>query len=188
MRLTFFLICCVVLLQWPTLAADPKPPLKQFRENNFGVMFNHSEDITIDYNPHGGANQAAMSWKGKPIGGLKILRSHPKVESDAEFVEAIKKIYKETLNASSVEYRTFENPQKYKFHVFKAKLTKDGTEYIAERFVHQRQNTRREEAEAYLDRMFGAFMFDFFAPATQYAALKQETDTVINSFQLKDGK
>jgi hypothetical protein len=31
-------------------------------------------------------------------------------------------------------------------------------------------------------------MFDFFAPATQYAALKQEIDTVINSFQLKDGK
>lgn len=170
----------------PTSAADTKPLRKQFRVPNFGAKFDHSTDITIEHNPHGGANHVAMSWNGKPIGGLKILVAHPIVDQNAEFVEAIKEKFKETLNASSVEYRTFENPHTHKFHEFKAHLTKDGTEYIAERYVHQRQGTRKGEAEAYLDRMFGAFMFDFLAPATDYAALKQETDIIINSFQLKD--
>jgi hypothetical protein len=179
------LVFCALLLKCQTTAAETNGPLRQFSERNFGVTFSHSEQITTDYDPHGRANQVAISRKGTPIGGLKILRPFP-TTNDTEFVESAKQYYKETLNASSVEHRLYENPQKYKFHVFKAKLTRDGGEYITERFVYHRRRISNNPDQATLDRMFGIFQFEFIARANEYPALTNDVQTVVDTFRLKE--
>ena len=188
------IVVFLALAEWPATAAETKPALKPaktkpalklFRETNFGVTFNHSEDVTTVYDPHGRANEVAIIRKGMPIGGLKVSRAFP-TTNDAEFVESGKKHYKQTLKASSVEYRLYENPQKYKFHVFKAKLTKDDTEYITESFVYHRRRVARNPDQATLDRMFSVFRFEFIASAMQYPALEKDIQIVIDTFRLSE--
>jgi hypothetical protein len=185
MKFILSLLASAVWFGWSITAAETNRPLTQFREANFGVSFSHSEDVTTEYDPHGKANQVAMSRKGTPIGGLKILRPFP-TTNDTEFVESAKKHYKETLGASSVEHRFYENPQKYKFHVFKAKLERNGTNYITERFAYHCRRVSKNPDQAMLDRMFGVFQFEFIAPASDYLTLELEIKTVIDTFRLKE--
>ena len=164
---------------------ETKRPLKQFHESNFGVTFNHSENISTQYNPHGGANQVLLSWKGKPVGGLQILRPFPTTD-EAVLISTGKEYFRSKFGASSVEHRYDEVPRRYKFHVFRAELTNEGTNIIAERFMYLLRRVSTDPNQAFLDRMFGTFVFDFAAPAKDYPALEKEIRIVINSFRLDE--
>lgn len=164
---------------------SPERPLKHFHESNFGATFSHSEALSTSYNPHGGANVVIISWRDKPVGALHIHRLPP-TTNDADFVSSGEDYFKKKYRASSVEYRLHENPRKYEFHVFRMKVADNGTDYLAERFVHFRRIRSKEWSEAQLDQMFGTFSFEFIASTTDYPALEKEIQTVIDTFSLDE--
>ena len=164
-----------------TKAAD-KPP-KQFQEANFGVRFSHSDAISVHYNPHGGAAQVMMSWRGKPIGGLKICPRPPAV-SVADFIEAGKDYYKKKYNASRVEYRVVENPQGYTFHHISVKAKLYGANFVIERFVYLSDPPAGSLEEYPMETLFGLFSFEFLMIEDDQEELAPEIRTVIDTFRI----
>lgn len=164
---------------------DAKIQLREFAEGNFGVTFNHSENITTDYNPHGGADRVGIFRNDAFIGGLRVLPPFPTTD-EAQFVESAKAYYLEDLKASSVEHRLYENPRGYKFDVFQARLTRSGVEHLTERYMYRRQRIAKDEVQAALDGMFGVFQFEFIAPAHEYAAIEKDIQAIVDSFRLQE--
>ena len=126
-----------------------------------------------------------MVRDGTFIGGLKVSPPFPST-NPAEFVESANAYYLERLKASSVEHRVYENPHRYKFDVFQARLTRNGVEHLTERYLYQRRRIRIDEAQAMLDSMFGVFQFEFIAPANEYAAMQKDIQVIVDTFRLNE--
>jgi len=183
MKFLTFLLAVVLITGCSTTTPASKQPLKHFHESNFGISFSHSAEVSTDYNPHGSANAIPIRLKDKPVGAL-FIHSRPPSTNEAEFVSSGKEYFKRKFKASSIDYRLQENPQKYKFHVFRAKLENEGTDFITERYVHLRRTQSKDLAQAQLDQMFGTISFEFLAPAMEYPNLEKEIKTVIETFKL----
>ncbi len=165
--------------------AVPQKKLTKFQEANFGVRFSHSDAIATTYNPHGGAGQVWISYNGRPIGGL-MIRPAP-AGSITNFIESGKQYYRTKYGASSVEYALHENPQRYKFHSLTAKIVHDNVNYVIERFVHLRAPSQAAAPEdKLLEKISGAFSFEFMYPETDYERVKPDIRTLIDTFELAD--
>jgi hypothetical protein len=165
--------------------AVPPKKLTQFQEANFGVRFSHPAAVETTYNPHGGAGQVRISYNGRPIGGLAI-RPAP-TGSITNFIESGKQYYRTKYGASSVEYALYENPQHYKFHSITAKIVHENANYVIERFVCLRvpsQSTTPEEE--ILEKISGAFSFEFMYPEAEYKQMKPEIKILTDTFELVD--
>lgn len=61
------LLAAPALLALVGCAAGSKPagrPLTEFSDANFGVRFSHTDALTTEYNPHGGADRVMIAWTG----------------------------------------------------------------------------------------------------------------------------
>ena len=166
--------------------AVPPKPLKEFTEQNFGVRFSHTTNLSISYNPHGGADRVLLSCQGQAIGGLLVCPAPP-VESIKEFIETGKAHYKEKWGASNVDYDIYENPRKYGFHHLKTEVKQEDKDYVLERFVYLRDDdkTPPDEDEKVIRSISGAFSFEFVYSKKDCEQLKQETKTVIDTFRIE---
>ena len=165
---------------------NPKP-LIDFSEQNFGVRFTHTTNVSTTYNPHGGADRVLLSYRSKPIGGL-LVGPAPPTENVKEFIEAGKAHYKEKWGASTVDYEEYENPAKYKFHHLKAEVKQNGEDYVLVRYVHLRDDTKPspDVAEKMIRSISGAFSFEFAYLKKDHEELKSEIKTVIDTFKIAD--
>lgn len=163
--------------------------LVQFEENNLGIRFSHSPELTTSYNPHGGADRVMIAWRGKPLGGLMVLR-HPPAGSIEEFISSGKDYYRSKYGASSVDYSLYTNPNEYKFHRFEVKTTLRGTDLVLWRYVYLRAPEQEPSAgfsvEKVFEKLFGAFSFEFACLESDYESVKPEIDTVIDTFRISD--
>jgi hypothetical protein len=162
--------------------------LTQFQEANFGVHFRHSDAVTTTYNPHGGAAQVWIEYKGKPIGGLMIRPAPP--GSLKDFIESGKKHYQTKYGSSSVAYAPYNNPQHYTFHYLKTRITHEKTNYVIERFVYLRppdpKHASATPEEKIMKQISGAFSFEFICSEADYDQIKPDIRTVIDTFELVD--
>jgi hypothetical protein len=159
--------------------------LTTFTEQNFGVRFSHSTNLSTSYNPHGGADRVMLAYNGKPIGGL-LVRAAPPAESIKEFIEAGKQHYKEKWGASTVDYKVYENHQKYRFHHLKAEVKQNGEDCVLERFVHLRDDSKTpaDAAEKVIRSVSGAFSFEFAYLKKDREMVTREIKTVIDTFKI----
>ena len=67
-----------------------KQKLKKFSESNFDVNFSYPEDISILYNPHGGAARVDFFYAKKYI-GILLISSLPKSINQEMFINQGKK-------------------------------------------------------------------------------------------------
>ena len=178
----------LAVLPWltgcPRMQEQEAVPLIHFQEANFGVRFSHTASLSTEYNPHGGANLVLISWKGDPIGGLKVAPLPPEVGEEV-FIAAGKQHYREKYNASSVIYRLYRNQHGYSFHHIKAEASLDGKAYVLNRFVHLERPTAARSNLPSLDDLFGAFSFEFVCRKEDSESVGQETMRVIDSFRIE---
>ena len=163
---------------------SPKP-LIHFAEQNFGVRFSHTTNVSTSYDPHGGADRVVLNYHSKPLGGL-LIRPAPPAESIKEFIEAGKAHFKEKWGASAVDYEKYENPRKYQFPHLKAEVKQNGEDYVLQRFVHLREDTKTpaDVAEKVIRSMSGAFSFEFACLKKDAEELKPEIKIVIDTFKI----
>lgn len=178
-------ICAAMTFWCPAQDSTESQVLANFSEQNFGVRFSHTTNLSTYYNPHGGADKVLLDYRGKALGGL-LIRPAPPADSIKDFIEAGKAHYKERFGASSVDYEVYENPRKYKFHHLKAELKQNDEDYVVERFVYLRPDgkTPADEIEKTIRSISGAFSFEFIYPKRDFEKLKRETKTVIDTFRI----
>ena len=159
--------------------------LAQFQDANFGVRFNHSDAISTNYNPHGGADRVFISFKAKPIGGLLIRPLPPTTNIDA-FIEAGKDYYRSKHSATSVEYDPYLTPRQYKFHRIRAEILSKASTYIIERYVYLRDSKPLplDEGKAIIKSISGSFSFEFIYLKTDTEILTKEIKTIIDTFNI----
>ena len=159
--------------------------LTTFTEQNFGIRFSHSKNLSISYNPHGGADRVMLAYNGKSIGGL-LVRPAPSTDSIKKFIEAGKQHYKEKWGASTVDYNVYENPLKFNFHHLKTEVKQNGEDYMLERFVHLRVNTEipADVAKKVIWSMSGAFSFEFAYLKKDREQITREIKTVVDTFKV----
>jgi hypothetical protein len=179
---------CVTAGLWSSAQEVKNPkPLIDFSEQNFGVGFCHTTNISTTYNPHGGADRVFLSYRNKPLGGL-MIRPAPPAESIKEFIESGKDHYKERWGASTVDHEEYENPAKYKFHQLKAEVKQNGEDYVLVRYVYLRGDSRQpsDVGEKVILSMSGAFSFEFAYLKKEQESLKLEIKTIIDTFKIAD--
>jgi hypothetical protein len=168
-----------------TPTQEAKTQLREFTEGNFGVTFNHSENITTEYNPHGGADRVDIFRNGTFIGGLRVLPPFP-TNNEWLFLASGRAYYLQDLRASSVEHRRYQNPRGYRFDVFQARLTRGEVEHLTERYMYRRQRVAKDEVQAALDAVSGVFQFEFIAPAHEYPAIQEDIKVIVETFRLQE--
>lgn len=178
-------ICVTVAFSSNAQDATNPGPLINFREQNFGVRFSHTTNISTTYNPHGAADRVILNYRNKTLGGL-LVRPTPPTKDIKEFIEAGKSHYKQKYGASAIDYVEYENPAKYKFHHLKAEVKQDGEDYVVARYVYLRDDSKppADDVEKTIRSMSGAFSFEFAYLKKDHETLKSEIKTVIDTFKI----
>jgi hypothetical protein len=179
------LMVCLTFMCCSAQESTDSKLLTKFSDHNFGIHFSHSRNVSTTYNTHGGADKVILNYRDKAIGGL-IVRPAPAMKNIEEFIEAGKTHFKEKWGASEVNYQTFENDGKYKFHHLKTEVKRNGEEYVLERYVYLRQDTAfpADTAEKIIRSISGAFSFEFIYLKKDQESIKSEIKTVIDTFKI----
>lgn len=123
-----FLMAALAVLAVVVMSPGEPAPRPSTFTGSFGEEFQYSPSITVEYNPHGGADRATFAWNGKPIGVLNIIGLPP---NDAQNIlrEVITEKIKKMTGAAEVTHVGLDNSHGCHFECFEGTVPMNGIPY-----------------------------------------------------------